>query len=55
MPQFAAKHPLLIRITHWINIPVLAVMVWSGLLIYWAYDPYQIRVAVVVLVRFFPP
>ena len=54
MPQFAAKHPLLIRITHWISVPVLSVMVWSGLLIYWAYDPYQIQVAGVVLIRFFP-
>jgi len=54
MPRFAAKHPLTIRVTHWVNVPVLSVMVWSGLLIYWAYDPYQIRVAGVVLVRFFP-
>jgi thiosulfate reductase cytochrome b subunit len=54
MLQVRAKHPLLIRITHWINVPVLAVMVWSGLLIYWAYDPYQIQVGGAVLVRFFP-
>lgn len=54
MPKFTPKHPLLIRITHWINVPVLSVMVWSGLLIYWAYDPYQIQIAGVVVVRFFP-
>lgn len=30
------KHPLAIRWFHWINFPVLAVMVWSGALIYWA-------------------
>jgi thiosulfate reductase cytochrome b subunit len=54
MPRLASKHPLPIRITHWINVPVLAVMVWSGLLIYWAYDSYQIQVAGVVLVKFFP-
>jgi thiosulfate reductase cytochrome b subunit len=54
MPRVVSKHPLPIRITHWLNVPVLAVMVWSGLLIYWAYDPYLVHVAGVVLVRFFP-
>ena len=54
MPRLAAKHPLLIRISHWLNAPTLAVMVWSGLLIYWAYDPYQIRVGGTTLVKFFP-
>jgi thiosulfate reductase cytochrome b subunit len=29
------KHPLTIRWMHWINFPVLATMIWSGLLIYW--------------------
>src|SRR5271154_3526642 len=29
------KHPLAIRWMHWINFPVLFVMIWSGLLIYW--------------------
>lgn len=48
------KHPLAIRWFHWINFPVLAVMIWSGLLIYWAYHPYKIQVGDTVLVRFFP-
>ncbi len=30
------KHPLAIRWFHWINFPVLFLMIWSGLLIYWA-------------------
>ena len=30
------KHPLAIRWMHWINFPVLTVMVWSGVMIYWA-------------------
>ncbi len=34
------KHALVLRIIHWLNVPLLALMVWSGLLIYWAYDPY---------------
>jgi thiosulfate reductase cytochrome b subunit len=34
------KHPLFIRWTHWINFPILTLMVWSGLLIYWANRTY---------------
>jgi thiosulfate reductase cytochrome b subunit len=34
------KHPLAIRWFHWINFPLLAVMIWSGILIYWAYPAY---------------
>jgi thiosulfate reductase cytochrome b subunit len=52
--QSSAKHPLVIRVTHWINVPVLSVMVWSGLLICWAYDPYQIKLFGIVWVKFFP-
>ncbi|WP_020473709.1 cytochrome b/b6 domain-containing protein [Zavarzinella formosa] len=54
MPRLAAKHPLPIRISHWLNVPVMAVMIWSGLLIYWAYDPYMIEIGGVVLFKFFP-
>src|SRR6476661_1711356 len=34
------KHPLLIRITHWINFPILVIMLWSGVAIYWANRAY---------------
>ena len=38
-PRFAReKHPRAIRWMHWINFPILTVMIWSGLRIYWAYD-----------------
>jgi thiosulfate reductase cytochrome b subunit len=30
------KHPLSIRWNHWINFPLILIMVWSGLCIYWA-------------------
>jgi thiosulfate reductase cytochrome b subunit len=30
------KHPLAIRWFHWINFPVIFIMIWSGILIYWA-------------------
>ncbi|OIN58038.1 cytochrome b/b6 domain-containing protein [Arsenicibacter rosenii] len=48
------KHPLAIRWFHWVNFPLLGIMIWSGLLIYWAYHPYKIQVGDWVLVKFFP-
>lgn len=43
-----------IRWFHWINFPVLAVMIWSGLLIYWANDVYRLGWGDRTLLRFFP-
>ncbi len=54
MPRIVHKHPLAIRWFHWLNFPILFVMIWSGMLIYWAYDPYKITVGSTVLVSFFP-
>ncbi len=48
------KHPLAIRWMHWFNFPVLTIMIWSGMLIYWANDVYQIKIGNTVLVKFFP-
>jgi len=48
------KHPLAIRWFHWINFPVLGVMIWSGLLIYWANDVYKIGFGDKTLIKFFP-
>ena len=39
---------------HWINFPLLAMMVWSGLLIYWANAVYALRIAGYELFHFFP-
>ena len=36
MLQIDEKHPAWVRWTHWVNFPLLAVMIWSGILIYWA-------------------
>lgn len=47
------KHPLAIRWLHWINFPLLAVMIWSGLLIYWANDVYKIQLGDRVIYKFF--
>ncbi len=38
------KHPLAIRWFHWINFPVLFVMIWSGLMIYWANTAFHVQV-----------
>jgi thiosulfate reductase cytochrome b subunit len=48
------KHPRAIRWMHWINVPVLTIMVWSGLLIYWANDVYRIGIGAWTLFHFFP-
>ncbi len=48
------KHPLAIRWFHWINFPVLAIMIWSGLLIYWANDVYKLGWGDKTLLKFFP-
>jgi len=54
MKQLKEKHPLAIRWFHWINFPVLMLMIWSGLLIYWANDIYRIGWGKTTLFRFFP-
>lgn len=42
------------RWTHWVNFPILGIMIWSGLLIYWANDVYTITIFGHTFVRFFP-
>ena len=57
------KHLLAIRWMHWVNFPVLFLMIWSGLLIYWndsdsaymhAHRVYRVGLGHVTLFRFFP-
>lgn len=54
MKRLGKKHPLAIRWFHWINFPVLMVMIWSGMLIYWANDVYRIGIGEHTLFHFFP-
>jgi thiosulfate reductase cytochrome b subunit len=54
MKHLEAKHPVAIRWAHWINFPILFGMIYSGLLIYWANDPYFIGWGSVQLFHFFP-
>jgi thiosulfate reductase cytochrome b subunit len=53
MNRLESKHPRAIRWMHWLNIPLLVVMIWSGLLIYWANDEYRLDLGVLSL-HFFP-
>ncbi len=48
------KHALAIRWLHWINFPLLTILLWSGLLIYWANRAHEIRLFGRSF-RFFPP
>jgi thiosulfate reductase cytochrome b subunit len=52
--QLEKKHSLAVRWMHWINFPLLAMMIWSGLLIYWANPVFSLRIAGYELFHFFP-
>ncbi len=54
MKQLEKKHLLATRWMHWINFPVLMVMIWSGLLIYWANSVYRVGFGGWTLFHFFP-
>ena len=54
MKQIREKHSLIMRWTHWVNFPVLTLMIWSGLLIYWANDAYGISILGNTIFQFFP-
>src|ERR1043166_1386115 len=43
MKRLERKHTLAVRWFHWINFPLLAVMVWSGAMIYWANQVYLLK------------
>lgn len=48
------KHSLAVRWLHWINFPLLAMMIWSGMLIYWANDIYSLKIFGYEIFKFFP-
>lgn len=52
--EIRPKHSLAIRWCHWVNFPLLALMVWSGLWIYWANDVYRLGLGSFTLFKFFP-
>jgi thiosulfate reductase cytochrome b subunit len=61
--KLVKKHSRAIRWMHWVNFPVLTIMIWSGLLIYWGdsippyqhpHQVYRIGIGSFTLVRLFP-
>jgi thiosulfate reductase cytochrome b subunit len=54
MKEIEKKHPLAIRWFHWVNFPILLIMIWSGMLIYWANGVYKIQIGDVLFLKFFP-
>jgi thiosulfate reductase cytochrome b subunit len=54
MKKIVKKHPLAMRWFHWVNFPILMVMTWSGLLIYWANDVYKLGWNNTTILKFFP-
>ena len=55
MVYISNKHQFFARWTHWVNFPLLFVMIWSGLMIYWANGVYRIGFGNFTLFHFFPP
>ncbi len=51
MKHLEKKHSLATRWFHWINFPLLALMIWSGTMIYWAYPAYRIGAGRHVLLK----
>src|SRR4051794_40637048 len=44
MPRLVRRHALAVRLAHWLNVPVLAVMVWSGIAISPGKAPYTLTI-----------
>ncbi|HEX9162627.1 MAG TPA: cytochrome b/b6 domain-containing protein [Thermoanaerobaculia bacterium] len=51
MKKLVRKHPLAIRWFHWINFPLLALMIYSGTLIYWAYPIYRVGLGSLTVIK----
>jgi hypothetical protein len=54
MKVIKEKHPLVMRWTHWVNFPILAILIWSGMLIYRANDEYSVTLFGHTFLHFFP-
>lgn len=54
MKKIKEKHSLAMRWFHWVNFPLLLIMIWSGLLIYWANGVYDLKIAGTTIFHFFP-
>lgn len=54
LKRILKKHPLAVRWFHWINFPLLTIMIWSGLMIYWANGVYKLGWGDTTILKFFP-
>jgi thiosulfate reductase cytochrome b subunit len=54
LQKIREKHSVATRWLHWINFPLLTIMIWSGILIYWGNDVYKISWGDKTLLKFFP-
>ncbi|WP_186292565.1 cytochrome b/b6 domain-containing protein [Mucilaginibacter corticis] len=54
MKEIKEKHSLAMRWCHWVNFPMLSIMIWSGMLIYWGDDEYKIKLFGHTYFVFFP-
>jgi thiosulfate reductase cytochrome b subunit len=54
MRHLELKHLRAIRWFHWINFPLLGIMIWTGMWIYWANDIYRVGFGDTTLMHFFP-
>jgi thiosulfate reductase cytochrome b subunit len=54
MKEIKEKHSIIMRWTHWVNFPILSLMIWSGMIIYWANDEYRITLFGHTFFQFFP-
>jgi len=54
MKAIKEKHSVAMRWAHWINFPMLLIMIWSGMLIYWANDEYTVTIFGHTFFHFFP-
>lgn len=61
--RIAERHSLALRWMHWINFPLLLIMIWSGLMLYWVtsvdnfvfdHQTYRVGFGSVTLFRLFP-
>ncbi len=55
-PGAKKQHSLALRWMHWLNVPLLMIMMWSGMRIYWAdlRDPYAIGIGSWTWFEFWP-